>query len=307
MLSAMKKQFENRSERTSRRSSRLSTPLETSYLDESSSSFSDDSDSDRRRRNRRKAVTRRKPVKDNSTADKARKPAAKKEEAGKPSRGPKKKVELGSKIVIKGETKKKESPNTSPDEIIKIAKQDGSTKFQQMRKFLLKANEREGPPDILAEFFATRKERSPTRSSVGSSGSVEWDDFHTGLTPKSSSRRWPSPKVISRESEDGFAASDLLSSDGASVERRLGAFLHSQRSLKLRSKSKALGAGDNVHLTALLVDHIPDLEEKIQTVSKAELRKRILENTAEDDCEKENVSSLDDSLIEAELDMLTGI
>lgn len=212
-----------------------------------------------------------------------------------------------AKKVEKKGAQKKESPLASPDEIVKIAKKEGTTKFQQMRKFLAKANEREDPPDILAEFFATRREKSPTRSSVGSTGSIEWDDFHTGLTPKSASRRWQSPKIAPRESDESFAASDLLASDGNSVERRLGAFLHGQRSLNLRSKSKAVGAGDNIHLTALLVDDIPDLEEKIHTVSKAELQKRIIENTAEDHEDKENVSSLDDSQIAAELEMLTGL
>ena len=117
----------------------------------------------------------------------------------------------------------------------------------------------------------------------------------------------PSPSVFNRrDSEDGFAAADLLATEGNAVEHKLGSFLHGQRSLNLRLKSRAVGAGDNLHLTALLVEDIPDIKEKIEKVSRSELRQKILLNTAEDEADKENLSSLDDSQI-GELDMIAGL
>ena len=276
-----------------RRSSLASTPYESVYSEEAFSSFSDDSDCDRRRRGRRKAVTRRK--------------------AKAPAPEPKKEKKITEKVTLKKEAivkplkakkaTKKALPEPSPEQIVKIAKKDGTTKFQQMRKFLSRANESDKPEDMLAGFLASRRAVSPTRSSVGSIGSPRGDGFHTGLTPKSSGRRLPSPTIASRDSEDGFAAADLFAGEGDAVEHKLGSFLHGQRSLNLRLKSKAVGAGDNLHLTALLMDEIPDMTSKMEQLSKNELRQRILANTAEDDTEKENLSSLDDS----QLDIVAGL
>lgn len=285
------------SKASSRKSSVASTPFDSVYSEESFSSFSDDSDGDRRRRGRRQAVaSRKRKVKTVSVAPKKEKvvssrTAIKKEAAVKPK---------AKKAAVKA------SPEPSPGEVVKIAKKEGTTKFQQMRKFLAKANEAEKPQDMLATFLASRRAASPTRSSVGSVGSPRGDGFHTGLTPTSSRHRLPSPTVVSRDSEDGFAAFDLLAGEGDAVEHKLGSFLHGQRSLNLRLKSKAVGAGDNLHLTALLMDDIPDMEKKMEQVSRAELRTRILANTAEEDAEKENLSSLDDSQL-ADFDIVAGL
>lgn len=214
----------------------------------------------------------------------------------------------GKPKPLRKATKREETPAGSPAELVKIAKKEGTTKYQQMRKFLAKANENEKPQDLLASFLSSRRAHSPTRSSVGSVDSPRGDGFHTGLTPRASSYRMPSPTLVPRrDSEDSFAAADLLAMEGSAVEHKLGSFIHGQRSLNLRHRSKAVGAGDNLHLTALLMDEIPDMQTKMEKVSRAELRQRILTNTAEDEQEKENYnSSLDDSQL-GELDIIAGL
>jgi hypothetical protein len=282
---------------SSRRSSLDHSSYESAISEETFSSFSDDSDSDRRRRKRRKAVTTRKP----RTHKKVAGPKGRDTTVGVKRTGDRKAVS-----EAKPPARKKEPSPPSFEEIVKISKKEGTTKFQQMRKFLEKANAVEKPPDILAGFLASRRTGSPSRISTGSFGSPRNEGFHTGLTPSSSSRRLPSPTIISRDSEDGFAASDLLSAEGTAVEHKIGSFLHGQRSLNLRSKSKAVGAGDNVHLAALLIEDIPDIDDKLKAVSRAEMRAKILANTADDEDEKENLSSLDDSQI-AEFDLVAGL
>lgn len=297
MFKAIKDAAVDRSSRSStRRSSALTTPYESAYSAEFSSS--DDSDVGRRPYSRRKAVTRRKPRTQVQKPRVESQMSNDKKTRVRPKKSPK-------EVDIPGHDT--EIPLQSPNELVKIAKKEGTTKFQQMRKFLAKVNECDKPQDMLAGLLGCRGAHSPTRSSFGSVGSPRGDGFHTGLTPRSSSRRMPSPSVLNRrDSEDGFAAADLLATEGNAVEHKLGSFLHGQRSLNLRHKSKAVGAGDNPHLTALLVEDIPDVKEKIEKVSRSELRQKILMNTAEDEADKENLSSLDDSQI-GELDIIAGL
>ena len=127
-------------------------------------------------------------------------------------------------------------------------------------------------------------------------------DFHTGLTPRSGARRATSPKVSRRDSDDFAWDLDATSATGT---HKVGSFIHGQRSLNLRSKMKTVAAGDNLSL-ALLLEDIPDMTEKLQAVSKAQMRERALANTAEGDEDKENASSLDESHL-AELDLLIGL
>lgn len=297
MFKAIKEAAVDRSSRSStRRSSAVTTPYESAYSGEFSSS--DDSDLGRRPHSRRRAVTRRKPKAETQKAKLDPKPPK-----AKNPRGKSKKQSIEADFPDNSTS----IPTQSPNELVKIAKKEGTTKFQQMRKFLSKANESDKPQDMLAGILGCRGAHSPTRSSFGSVSSPRGDGFHTGLTPRSSSRRMPSPSVLNRrDSEDGFAAADLLATEGNAVEHKLGSFLHGQRSLNLRLKSRAVGAGDNLHLTALLVEDIPDIKEKIDKVSRSELRQKILLNTAEDEADKENLSSLDDSQI-CELDMIAGL
>jgi hypothetical protein len=221
----------------------------------------------------------------------------------KPKTKPEKPVKAVAKAKAKPKTQaKKPSPAPSPDELVKFAKKEGTTRFHQMRVFLEKANEADKPADLLANFLASRRSPSPARSrrsSVDSRGSPRMNDFHTGLTPASSDRRVASPQVARRDSDD--FAWDLDATD-SSAAHKVGSFIHGQRSLNLRSKSKAVGAGDNLSL-ALLMEDIPNMTEKLHAVSRAQLRERVLANTAEGEEDKENASSLDES----QLDLLLGL
>lgn len=297
LFKALKEAATRGSRSNTRRSSAVTTPYESVCSDDSFSSFSDDSDSERRRRARRKAVTKRNPGK-----------LVKQPKASSSSTvitKPKPKAPAKPKQIRKA-VKREETPAESPAELVKIAKKEGTTKYQQMRKFLAKANESDKPQDLLAGFLSSRRTHSPTRSSVGSVDSPRGDGFHTGLTPKASCYRLPSPTLVPRrDSEESFAAADLLAMEGSAVEHKLGSFIHGQRSLNLRHRSKAVGAGDNLHLTALLMEEIPDMQTKMEKVSRAELRQRILTNTAEDEQEKENCS-LDDSQL-GELEIIAGL
>lgn len=287
-----------RSRSTTRRASVVSTPYDSLKSEESFSSFSDDSDGGRARRSRRKAVTKRKPQKPKV------KPVV--EESGRSL------LDVGSrKPVGKPKSKAKTAPKDSPaeraEEIVKMAKKEGPTKFQQMRKFLQKANEAEVPTDFLSGFLSSRRSLSPSmRSSTGSASAC---DFHTGLTPTSANRRMPSPMVLRRDSDEGFAANDLLLQDGQAVTNRIGTFIHGQRGLNLRRKMKAVAAGDNLKL-ALMIEEIPNVGEILKKHGKAELRDRVLANTAgEEDDDKENASTLldDSQLAELEDEMLVGL
>ena len=144
-------------------------------------------------------------------------------------------------------------------------------------------------------------------------------DFHTGLTPTASSRRQPFPEApvfvnSRRESDDGFAASDLLLQDGKSVNNRIGTFIHGQRGVNLRrkmnSKETLLARADSVGL-ALMLEEIPNVAEVLSKQSKDQHRRRVLLNTAEDDSDlgKENHNGdLDDSqLADLETEFAVGI
>lgn len=85
----------------------------------------------------------------------------------------------------------------------------------------------------------------------------------------------------------------------------MGSFIHGQRSLNLRSKLKTVGAGDNLSL-ALLMEDIPNMTEKMHAVSRAQIRERVLANTADGEEDKENASSLDESQL-AEIDLMLGL
>lgn len=287
-----------RSRSSTRRTSLASTPYDSIISPDSFSSFSDDSEGDRGRRGRRKAVTKRKVCKPIPTKE------AEEVVASVLDVGPSKAV---PKAKSRAKLVPKHTPAESAEEIIKIAKKDGPAKFQQMRKFLQKANEADTPADFLSDFMIARRSLSPSkRSSVGSVS-----DFHTGLTPKSSSRRLPSPMLARRDSDDGFAANDLLLQDGQGVTNRIGTFIHGQRGLNLRRKMKTVATGDNIRL-ALMMEEIPDVDEKLRKHGKAELRERVLANTAEESYDKENQpdngGGLDDSQLEGiEADMLLGL
>lgn len=288
--------------RRARSSSRRSTPYSSVYespiSEESFSSFSDDSESEKRRRGRRKAVTRRVGAKRKVVADSD--PLAKVK--------PEKPVKAVAKAKAKAKPRavaKKASPASSPDELVKFAKKEGTTRFHQMRAFLEKANETDKPVDLLSGFLASRRSPSPTRSrrsSVASGGSPRLKDFRTGLTPSSVDRRVASPQLARRDSDD--FAWDLDTAD-ASAAHKVGSFIHGQRSLNLRSKLKTVGAGDNLSL-ALLMEDIPNMTEKMHAVSRAQIRERVLANTADGEEDKENASSLDESQL-AEIDLMLGL
>ena len=308
---------ERRCKLTSRRSSLQSTPYESVISEGSFSSYSDDSDSDfgKARRNRRKAVTKRKvakPLGENKLTREKKIPVRDKA--------------YDEKIIKQSKAKLPRKREEEPsDELVKIAKKEGTTKFHQMRKFLEKANEVDKPADILSGFLASRRMSSPgkragspysvSRSSIGSSSrSPRANDFHTGLTPSSSQRRMPSPvtyaSVNRRDSDEGFAANDLLMNHGESVDNKIGSFIHGQRGLNLRRKMKTVAAGDNIQL-ALMMEDIPDMQQKLHQYGKSEQRKRIIANTNEGD---ENAYStipsniLDDSqLDEIEAEMMLGL
>ena len=225
-----------------------------------------------------------------------------------------------AKAKAKAPAKAKAEPVPPIDELVKIVKKEGSTKFHQIRKFLEKANEVDKPTDMLSGYLASRsRPMSPAgRSSTGSVWSPRLNDFHTGLTPSSASRRMPSPVTYlgdeysrRRDSDEGFAASDLLMQDGDSVTNRIGTFIHGQRGLNLRHKMKTLATGDNLQL-ALMMEEIPDMEAKLHRLGRDQLRQRAMANTAEDGMadNKENFGSgsLDDSqLAEIETEMLLGL
>lgn len=302
-----------RSVSNSRRSSLQSTPYESVISDDLSSSYSEDSDFGRSRRNRRKAVAKRKPVKPMTT-----------NEEKAPKRPQKKYAAVESvpkhKARAKAAAKRKDAPEASPDELVKIAKKEGTTKFHQMRRFLEKANEADTPADILSGFLASRRALSPNkqggspRSSLGSvAKSPRVDDFHTGLTPSSSQRRMPSPVAFfgdsysRRDSDEGFAANDLLANNGESVDNKIGSFIHGQRSLNLRRQMKTVAAGDNIQL-ALMMEEIPDMHERLEKMGKQEQRKRIIVNTSEGDENAPHAENLDDSQLgDLESEMLLGL
>ena len=203
-------------------------------------------------------------------------------------------------------TRKRASPKPeAEDDIVHIAKAEGPTKFQQMRKFLAKANESDKPVDLLAGFLSERPRTSspsrrlssdfrspgsPDRRSVGSLGSPVCTDFHTGLTPTSSGRRAfpPAPVFSRRDSEEGFAASDLLLHDGKAASNRIGTFIHGQRAVSLRQTLKS-----GPKTGGLLLEDIPNVDELLAEHSKLHVRQRIFENTLEEDG-KENFEDLDE-------------
>ena len=209
-------------------------------------------------------------------------------------------------------TRKRASPKPEnpPDEVVRIAKAEGPTKFQQMRKFLIKANENDKPLDLLAEFLPSKSVKSASsrrksgeyhspasvgRFSMGSPGSP--NDFHTGLTPTASSQKRgpfpPAPVFSRRESDESFAASDLLLNDGKGADNRLGTFIHGQRAVSLRQKSNR--KIDTV--TPLLLEDIVNVGEILAQNGKVQIRKQVLENTAE---EEEDVCN--DQLNDSQLD-----
>jgi len=284
-----------RSRSSTRRTSLASTPFESLYSEESFSSFSDDSEGRRARRGRRLAVAKRKPAKP--------RPKRVIEESSVSV------LDVGARKAVpkaKSRAKPVAAPVEPAEEIVKIAKKEGPAKFQQMRKFLQKANEAEKPADFLSDFLSSRRSLSPCkRSSAGSAS-----DFHTGLTPKSANRRMPSPMLARRDSDEGFAANDLLLQDGKGVTNRIGTFIHGQRGLNLRRKMKTAATGDNLKLAVMMMEEIPDVDGTLRRHGKAELRERVLANTAEEEQweNKENQSALDDSqLADLESDMLAGL
>jgi hypothetical protein len=185
-------------------------------------------------------------------------------------------------------------PARSPNELVKFAKKEGTTRFHQMRVFLEKANQSDKPVDLLAGFLSSRRSPSPARSrrsSADSRGSPRMTDFHTGLTPTSVERMVASPKLARRDSDD--FAWDLDATDDTAANK-VGSFIHGQRSLNLRHKMKTVGAGDNLSL-ALLMDDIPDMEKTVKALSRAQMRDRLRANTAEDEEDQENAPWQDES------------
>ena len=303
-----------RSASNSRRSSLQSTPYESVMSDDSSSSYSEDSDYGRSRRNRRKAVSKRKSVKPMKTDEEKAQNLRQEKDAAVES-VPKRKARA------KASAKRKDAPEPYPDELVKIARKEGTTKFHQMRRFLEKANEADTPTDILSGFLASRKVLSPNkrggspRSSLGSvEKSPRVDDFHTGLTPTSSQRPMPSPVAYfgdsysRRDSDEGFAANDLLANNGESVDNKIGSFIHGQRSLNLRRQMNTVASGDNIQL-ALMMEEIPDMHKRLEKMGKQEQRKRIIVNTSEGDENAPHAENLDDDsqLGELEAEMLLGL
>ena len=272
--------------------------------DESFSSFSE---SENEKPRRRKAVGG-KAAKSNCK----RKPVDGDAKSSKSVKAPKKPVVENQGNGQTNKRKLKTQP--PPDELVHIAKKEGSTKFQQMRKFLERANEADKPTDILSGFLNNRRrssESSPRKPLVllpnGSGGSPvsgrsslamspRIAEFHTGLTPTNKSSSPPAfrffPGTTRRDSDDGFAASDLLAGNGETATNKIGSFIHGQRGLNLRRKmnsKQALAAGAADSTTALLIEEIPDMEKKLQKTGQKEMERRVLINSAENEDEENMV------------------
>ena len=281
------------------------TPYDTPYTDDES--FSSFSESENERPRRRKAVGG-KAAKSNGKV-KSTCNETKLVGSGKA------KDKTGVNVVDKKPVnKKKAKTQPPPEDLVHIAKKEGSTKFQQMRKFLERANEADKPTDILSGFLNKRgrssassplkplvllpgnSEGSPVsgRSSLAMSPRIA--EFHTGLTPTNRSSS-PStyqffPAPGRRDSDDGFAASDLFAGNGETATNKIGSFIHGQRGLNLRSKMNSkqnLVAGATDSTTALLMEEIPDMESRLQKTAKQELERRILVNSAENEDEENMV------------------
>jgi len=286
------------------------TPNDSPYSDHES--FSSFSESENERPRRRKAVGGKRATKKTTTRNTCVIKEDKPKKETKSSKPPIKE----SKTRVAPKRKQKPEQATT-DEIVHIAKKDGSTKFQQMRKFLEKANEAEKPTDMLSGFLSKdrlssspirlpKSSSSPPRSSVGCMLSPRIADFHTGLTPKASNDFIPSflPMPVSRrDSDDGFAASDLFVGSGETATNKIGSFIHGQRGMNLRKKMAASSAMDT---TALLLEEIVDVEEKLAHTGKDEIRRRILLNTAENEEEEAMAAKCEDDDI-MENDMSIGM
>ncbi len=291
------------------------TPYESPFTDDES--FSSFSESEHEKPRRRKAVGG-KAAKSNAK----RKIATDETKSNKKEKAPKKTDNDNPDKPATNKRKLKNQP--PPDELVHIAKKDGSTKFQQMRKFLERANEADKPTDLLSGFLNNRRSsagspRKPlvllSNSSEGSpiSGrsslamSPRISEFHTGLTPKNKSDSPPVfrffPGTSRRDSDDGFAASDLLAGNGETATNKIGSFIHGQRGLNLRRKmnsKQALVAGAADSTTALLIEEIPDMEKKLQKTGQKELERRVLINSAENEDEENMV--LESSMVNEEDD-----
>jgi len=293
-----------RSVSRSRTVSGRSTPYDTPFTDDES--FSSFSESENERPRRRKAVGG-KAAKENS---KQKASNSKKTSAKSTTGNAKADVDAVDK---KPTNKRKLKTQPPPDELVHIAKKEGSTKFQQMRKFLERANEAEKPTDILSGFLSKRRssagsplkplvllpntsEGSPISGLSSLTMSPRIAEFHTGLTPTNKSSSPPAfrffPGTSRRDSDDGFAASDLLAGNGETATNKIGSFIHGQRGLNLRRKmnsKQALVAGASDSTTALLMEEIPDMEKRLQKTGQKEIERRVLINSAENEDEENMV------------------
>ena len=293
------------------------TPYDTPYTDDES--FSSFSESENERPRRRKAV-----------GGKAAKSNAKRKEGSSSNKSSKavssKEKKTADVPDKKPMNKRKLKTQAAPDELVHIAKKEGSTKFQQMRKFLERANEADKPADLLSGFLSKRRssgsspvkplvllpatsEGSPVsgRSSLAMSPRIA--EFHTGLTPTNKSGSPPAfrsifPGASRRDSDDGFAASDLLAGIGETATNKIGSFIHGQRGLNLRRKmnsKQALVAGASDSTTALLIEEIPDMEKRLEKTGQKELERRVLINSAENEDEENMV--MESSMLHEEDDL----
>jgi hypothetical protein len=94
-----------------------------------------------------------------------------------------------------------------------------------------------------------------------------------------------------RDSDDGFAASDLFINSGETATNKIGSFIHGQRGMNLRKK---MANASSMDTTALLLEEIADVENKLAETGKNEIRRKILRNTAEDEEEEAFADRLDD-------------
>ena len=286
-----------------RLSSGRSTPYDTPYTDDES--FSSFSESENERPRRRKAVGGKAAKGNSKSKSKSASDAVDTSLKSKPK-------SIAPVQEKKESTKRKAKLQPPPEDIVHIAKKEGSTKFHQMRKFLERANEAEKPTDILSGFLSKRRssagspvkplvllpntsEGSPIsgRSSLAMSPRIA--EFHTGLTPTNRSVTPSSfqffPGTTRRDSDDGFAASDLLVNNGETATNKIGSFIHGQRGLNLRRKmnsKQVLAAGAMDGSSALLIEEIPDMENRLHKTGKKELERKILINSAENE-EEENM------------------
>jgi hypothetical protein len=199
----------------------------------------------------------------------------------------------------KSKSRKVVPPDSNPDELVKIVAKEGGTKFAQMRKLLDRANVADKPADILGSYLDNiSTTQLPTSPGPRSPRSPQLRDFHTGLTPTSGSRRRSvSPELsLRRDSDEGFAASDLLLESYSG--NKIGTFLHGQRGANLRNKQKTLKTPLQPESSKqVFLEDIPDMERRLADHGKEQLRRRVLLNTAEDEHEeaqagKENNNSL---------------